>query len=202
MSTWEGSVCWAEETAGAKVWGRHVAPLLKPVTREGRRRGGRVGDGWAEMSELTGCVPWDAHCHQQGQALPCGETGAMGEFWVKEWMWPDRIAPAAAGRMVCRLAGAVIPLKRPLQVFRWEMRRCWCQEKRWCKRIDFWSISEVESVTLCNWKNELTLSEERKTVRMICFRRNIWVDSFGQVEWRWQAGSWTFGSRSNSRLEM
>lgn len=58
MSTWEGSVCWAEETAGAKVWGRHVAPLLKPVTQECRRRGSRVGDSWAEMRELTGCIPW------------------------------------------------------------------------------------------------------------------------------------------------
>ena len=32
-------MCWAEETAGAKVWGGHLAPLLKPVTgvqKEGR----------------------------------------------------------------------------------------------------------------------------------------------------------------------
>lgn len=130
MSTWEGSVCWAEETAGAKVWGRHGAPLLKPVTWECRRRGSRVGDGWADTSELTGCVPWDARCRQQGQALPCGETGAPGEFWVKEWMWPDRTAPAAAGRTGRRLAGAVIPLKRLLQAFRRVVRWCCTRVRR------------------------------------------------------------------------
>ena len=123
---------------------------------------------------------WRSGCGPTGSLLLLQGGWAAG--WQEQWYhW----------RGPCRHSGE-----------RWGDVGPGCQEKRWWKKIEFCSVSEVESVTLCNWKNELTLSEERKTVRMICFRRNIWADLFGQVEWRWQAGSWTFGSRSNSRLEM
>lgn len=74
-------MCWAEETAGAKVWA-DMGPLLKPVTWECRRRGSRVGDGDCRHERANRLrAPWDARCRQQGQALPCGETGAPGEFF-------------------------------------------------------------------------------------------------------------------------